>query len=457
MAQKYKADHVIYASKSQDSKSNPLSAKAKVKYLKAFFPNVNFKAADSKVRTFVEAATELDKKYDHIIMIAGSDRVQEYQRILEKYNGKDFNFDSIEVISAGERDPDSDSVTGISGTKMRNAAKSGDFTTFKKGIPRGVRETDARALFNELRKEYKLEPINEDIKTSFDKLREQYINGELYKISDIVYDGQDFYEVLDVRSNYLLLADNNGDLKRSWYKDLVLAEEPVLAKIDPVLYRWIDKKLHKKEYKKAVEVYMRALDNDPKILDMLNIPSTKNKTKEFVVGRIASTFRNINTSILLNVISDAFSIKNFPDKILRNRYSLQENTTVGSYVVPTESRTDQQVLEDSFQLEYKGYVTKNFHLAPRAREAFTHSIWSAEAEKNPTALLNAIKLVDKILGIQNAVYQDKDIELTIGKFMEDMEKIVDYLEVIDELEIHEDYLEEIKQYMFNVAFEAAEE
>jgi len=100
IAQKQGADHVIYASRSQDKKSNPLSVDRKVYYLKRMFPGTNFVAANEKVRTFIEAVTELNKKYKNLVMIAGSDRVGEYQKILDKYNGKNFHYDSIEVVSA---------------------------------------------------------------------------------------------------------------------------------------------------------------------------------------------------------------------------------------------------------------------------------------------------------------------------------------------------------------------
>ena len=114
-----KADHIIYASKTQDKKKNPLSVDKKIHYLNLMFPHTNFKAANEQERTFIEAAKELNKKYKNIIMVAGSDRVPEYERLLNQYNGKEFNFDTIQVISAGERDPDSDDVSGMSASKMR--------------------------------------------------------------------------------------------------------------------------------------------------------------------------------------------------------------------------------------------------------------------------------------------------------------------------------------------------
>ena len=135
IAKEQGAAHVIYASHSQDPKKNPLPVDRKVYYLKRMFPDGNFKAAGGNTRTFIEVAKELNKKFKNIIMVAGSDRVPEYKKILEKYNGTEFHFDTVSVISAGERDPDSDTASGMSGTKMREAAKAGDFNLFKKGLP----------------------------------------------------------------------------------------------------------------------------------------------------------------------------------------------------------------------------------------------------------------------------------------------------------------------------------
>ena len=74
----------------------------------------------------------LDRKYSDVYMIAGSDRVSEFKRLITQYNGKDFNFDKTEVVSAGERDPDAQGTSGISGTKMRLYAVRGDYNTFRR-------------------------------------------------------------------------------------------------------------------------------------------------------------------------------------------------------------------------------------------------------------------------------------------------------------------------------------
>ena len=225
IAQSHGADHVIYASRTQDKKKNPLPVARKIHYLHLMFPGVHFVAANEEIRTFMEAAKQLNKKYKNIIMVAGSDRVQEYTKLLNTYNGKEFKFDTIQVISAGERDPDSDDASGMSASKMRTAASKGDYTTFKKGLPGSIREIDGKLLMNELRQGMGLEGIKEQVKFSVDELREKYFKGEIYHIGEVVESDGVQYEIMDRGSNYLTLIDESGNLCKKWIKDVAIVEE----------------------------------------------------------------------------------------------------------------------------------------------------------------------------------------------------------------------------------------
>ena len=65
-----------------------------------------------------------NKGHKAIVMVVGSDRVAEFDKLLNTYNGVDgrhgyYGFDDIKVVSAGERDPDIEGVTGMSASKMR--------------------------------------------------------------------------------------------------------------------------------------------------------------------------------------------------------------------------------------------------------------------------------------------------------------------------------------------------
>lgn len=214
-----KADHVIYASKTQDKKKNPLSVDRKIHYLNLMFPQTNFVAANENARTFIEAAKLLNKKYKNLIMIAGSDRVPEYTKLLNQYNGKEFHFDSVQVISAGERDPDSDDATGMSASKMRTAAVKGDYSTFKKGLPSSVRDIDGKLLMNEIRQGMGLEGIKEQVKFDVNTIREQYFRKEIFNIGDFVTVNEDIFEILDRGSNYVTVVDGEGNTSKKWIQE----------------------------------------------------------------------------------------------------------------------------------------------------------------------------------------------------------------------------------------------
>ena len=225
LAQQKNADHVIYASRSQDSKKNPLTVDKKVKYLNLMFRNTKFVAANDNVRTFIEAAKELNKRYKNIVMVAGSDRVPEFKRLLNTYNGKEFKFDTIEVISAGERDPDADDASGMSASKMRAVAVKGNYAEFKRGLPSTVRDIDGKRLMNDIREGMGLEPIKEQIVLVKDMLREKYFRGDIYNEGDLVESAGETYTIVKRGSNHLLLKESSGKLVSKWIHDVQPKEE----------------------------------------------------------------------------------------------------------------------------------------------------------------------------------------------------------------------------------------
>jgi cytidyltransferase-like protein len=157
-AEKRHAKHVIVVSHSQDSKKNPLSSVQKIKHLRRYSPKTNFEPASPEFPTILHHAAKLHSKgHDHLTVVAGSDRVKEYQKLLNDYNGKKgkhgyYNFKKIEVVSAGHRDPDAEGAEGMSGTKMRDHAKHGNFSAFREGVPHHVSDAHAKELMNDVRK-----------------------------------------------------------------------------------------------------------------------------------------------------------------------------------------------------------------------------------------------------------------------------------------------------------------
>lgn len=234
--------HVIYASRTQDAKKNPLPVNRKVYYLKRMFPGTNFMAAGETTRTLIEVAKELNKKYKNIIMVAGSDRVPEYKRLLNEYNGKEFNFDTIDVVSAGERDPDGDGASGMSATKMREAAKKGDFKSFKQGLPHTITTVDAKRLMNEVREGMGLEKIKESVKFDVSDLRELYVANKIYKVGDFVEHNEQTYQIIDRGTNYLTVVDSQGNTSKKWLTEVTesydeMQQSTVAAEKGQIVYK----------------------------------------------------------------------------------------------------------------------------------------------------------------------------------------------------------------------------
>jgi len=266
IATQNKADHVIYASKTQDKKKNPLSVDRKLHYLKLMFKGFNFTAASQNERTFMEVAAHLNKKYKNIIMVAGSDRIVEYERLLNRYNGKNFKFDTIQVVSAGERDPDSDNASGMSASKMRQFAEKGNFIQFKRGLPNSVREIDARLLMNEIRQSMGLDAIKEEVKFSIDQLRDKYFKGEIFHIGDIVESNGEQFEIVDRGSNYVTVV-KEGKLSRKWIKDIKVIGSLVKEDIqyDKISFKgFVPQTIQKKS--RIVESFKKTL-NDKTVAD----------------------------------------------------------------------------------------------------------------------------------------------------------------------------------------------
>jgi hypothetical protein len=125
-------DPKIFLSHSEDSSKNPLPYSVKVALAKKAFGNI---VTQSRSKNIIDILKELSRSYHNAILVVGSDRVVDFDRMVKNYNGKDFTFKSVRVVSAGERDPDAEGAEGMSASKMRAAAKADDIRSFKKGLP----------------------------------------------------------------------------------------------------------------------------------------------------------------------------------------------------------------------------------------------------------------------------------------------------------------------------------
>ena len=218
----------IYLSQTTGPK-DPLPFPKKVAYAKKSFGPKHAKSimADKSVKTFIQAATKLNEEgYSQLIMVAGSDRIQEFQRLLDTYNGKPdkkgnvvFDFpDGVKVVSSGERDPDSaDPTEAISASVMRKAAQDGDFDTFKKGSP--LKEPDAKKMYLDVRKFMGVREERE-MGDDYDSLRDAYLTGKIWNVGESIETEHGTGEVVRKGTNYISYMIEDGKVYKSWLTDI---------------------------------------------------------------------------------------------------------------------------------------------------------------------------------------------------------------------------------------------
>jgi len=222
----------IYPSRTQDNKKNPLDPDIKVSYMRKMFPNFEENIVnDSDMRSIFNVLQSADRDFDKINIIVGSDRQSEFENLSNKYNGELYNFDEIRVISAGARDADAEGIEGMSASKMRKAVVDGDMNSFKKGLPKIVTDSEAQSLFDavangmKIKKKQKVAAEMWEIAPRYDQrgLREQYVNGFIYRIGDIVENLNTglIGEIVRRGTNHLICVTKENIMFKSWIRDVM--------------------------------------------------------------------------------------------------------------------------------------------------------------------------------------------------------------------------------------------
>jgi hypothetical protein len=223
--------HRVYATQSIDKNKNPLPYLTKVKFMRKMFPkHARHILMDRKVKTIFDALViAYEDGYKHLELFVGSDRVLEFEKLVEKYHGKKarhgfYEFESVKVISAGERDPDSDGADGMSASKMRAAAKDNDLISFTKGVPKNWR--DAKNLMTAVRdgmglsesSDYKQKVVLK--RKSY--IREVYVKGDLFSVGDevVITKTREAAIIQKLYPNSIGVLVNN-EMKNVWLSDIV--------------------------------------------------------------------------------------------------------------------------------------------------------------------------------------------------------------------------------------------
>ena len=230
--------YTVYPSHSEDNDKNPIGAEDKVLFMKKIFPSHSSNIVyDQSIRTIIDALVHADVQgYQTVNLVVGSDRQKEFESLANKYNGELYTFDAINVISAGDRDPDAEGVEGMSASKLRALAADGDFESFKKGLPKAAKGSVAQELFNTVQKSIGKKAVAKESielwqiapKLDFKSLREHFVSGAIFNIGTLVENLNTGLvgRVLRKGTNYVIAVSNEGIMFKSWINDIMEAKVP---------------------------------------------------------------------------------------------------------------------------------------------------------------------------------------------------------------------------------------
>ncbi|MFZ9876162.1 MAG: hypothetical protein ACO3EY_03785 [Candidatus Nanopelagicales bacterium] len=221
-------EYRIYPSRIQDYTTNPLNPSTKIAYMQALFSDyAEYIVDDEEAKTIFDIlASVYGNGYTDVVVVVGQDRLGEFQSLVHKGEGQNYQFNSIEVVPSGVKDPDSEVETPGSSALMRAAAAVDDFDKFVMGLPSGANPDDAAALFDEVKKSlqvtedtevWRIEPM-----LDYNALRWNYKNEGLYEVDTMVENLNTGLvgKIIRRGANYLICVTESGFMFKSWLKDV---------------------------------------------------------------------------------------------------------------------------------------------------------------------------------------------------------------------------------------------
>ena len=272
-----RGNYEIYPSRSNDPKKNPLDPETKIGYMQQMFPqHAKHIMNNPNTRTIFDAlkgANERGAKSVNIVV--GQDRQKEFENLANKYNNKLYKFDRINVVSAGDRDPDGEGVSAMSASKLRKAAADDDFDTFRTGIPQSMKDDNARNLYFAIQKAMKIKRQQNEMwqiapKFDWKGLRENYMNGNIFRVGDIVENDNTglIGKIIRTGANHIIAVTEDNMMFKSWIKDIT--EKFTEVSGVPASQREVGTDSHRQ--------YVQRLAHSPIILNFIN-KSRKKRAK----------------------------------------------------------------------------------------------------------------------------------------------------------------------------------
>jgi hypothetical protein len=353
VADEHGATAHIIASHSEGTSKDPVPAKAKIGYLKHVAPEGTKVVGSSKDSpTFLHTAAKLHSQgYKHLVMVAGSDRTSEYESRLKKYNDVagahgHYNFKSIKVVSAGQRDPDAEGVEGMSGTKMRAHARAGEMKKFKLGLPKA------------------LHPHAEEIANHIKAVKEDFENPVRFD-----WGTPEGTEYMHKMTPGMTAVCQSGSV---WSK--------AQGKCVPI----------------------REAYHAQEIFNLGTIVESKSGEAGKIVYR-GSSYVTIQlesgntTKHWINDIKDSNKILHFKD--FSPSISIEETNRLRKLPALLMSKSQlAEMTSHNLELEYDGYKTNNLHICPSASAQLKDLITNTKL--NPKYILQAVKATDAYLGVE---------------------------------------------------------
>jgi len=241
-------EYIIVPSRSNDPKKNPLDADFKVSTMRNMFPNHSERIVnDPQNNTIFDVLKKAHNDgYANVRIVAGDDRVKEFDKLSQNYNGQLYQFDGLETISSGQRDDDSEGMEGYSASRMRLAAMEGDFKSFYANLEQQVQNEEtgevefvpllnkkaAKDYFMNVRQAMGVEQVQEcwniwEIapKDDPENLREAYIKKEIFDIGTKVENVNTGLVGRIIRrgANHLICVTEDQIMFKSWIKDVTEA------------------------------------------------------------------------------------------------------------------------------------------------------------------------------------------------------------------------------------------
>jgi len=396
VADTHEAKGHVFASHSELKERDPLPQKAKIGYLSQIAHGNEIHGSSSAEPTFLHAAAKLYAQgHKHLIMVAGSDRVKEYQSKLDQYNdGKDyphgkFKFNSIKVVSSGERDPDAEGVEGMSGTKMRDLARNNKHKQFETGLPVALKDnakeigdhiravkpksttdtTKAPAKTTTAKPKLKPKPKTKDQKSAWPRMdairqkvsavKEDYENP--YRFDDATPEGTAYMQKMTPGQKIKCLSG-------VWSEKLGTCVSVREAYVQNEIFKLND----------VVEATNG--DKGPIVFrgsSYVTIQVKENKTAKHWLKDIQEVAK-VEPTVIVKPPRKTF--ENRLPALLMSKEQLQEMNN------------------SKMELDYRGYSTDNLHMCPGASEQLHELI--KRTDLNPTYILQAVQASDQYLGIE---------------------------------------------------------